>query len=139
VNICYSEYEVAHHQQTLLHDAQVERDIQQVQAGKYRETHDKFGGRYFWSEVLALPIPFYDAQHANVSQSLAYDTFRRRTQSLVLTVGSAAFGLGLLVGGWLSLEAVLTLVCIAALVACVPVAIRSIFLLKRRMAKTVLR
>jgi len=135
MNTCYSEYEVAHHRQTLLHEAEVERSIQQA----HRETHDKFGGRYFWYEVLALPIPFYDAQYANISQTLAYDAFRRRTQSLVWMVGSAAFGLGLLVGGWLNLEVVLALGCIAALVACVPVALRSIALLKRRVLKPVLR
>ncbi len=136
MNTCYSEYEAAHHRQTLLHEAEVERAIGQAHR---REAHDKFGGKYFWYEVLALPIPFYDAQHANISQTLAYDAFRSRTQSLVMTVASAAFGLGLLVGGWLNLEVVLALGCIAALVACVPVALRSIVLLRRRLAKPALR
>ena len=135
MNTCYSEYEVTHHRQTLLHEAEVERAIGQSHR---REAHDKFGGKYFWHEVLALPIPFYDVQHANISQTLAYDTFRSRTQSLVMTVASAAFGLGLLVGGWLNLEVVLALGCIAALMACVPVALRSIGLLRRRMAKPAL-
>jgi hypothetical protein len=136
MNTCYSEYEAAHHRQSLLHEAEVERAIRQAHR---REAHDKFGRKYFWYEVLALPIPFYDAQHANISQTLAYDTFRSRTQLLVMTVASAAFGLGLLIGGWLKLEVVLVSGCIAALMACMPVALRSIVLLKRRMAKPALR
>jgi hypothetical protein len=136
VNTCYSEYEAAHHRQTLLHEATIEREIQ---LAVHREINDKFGGKYFWYEVLALPIPFYDAQYANIAQTLAYGAFRRRTQSLVWMVGSAAFGLGLLVGGWLNLEVVLGLGCIAALVACVPVALRSIALFRRRLMKPALR
>lgn len=135
MNTCYSEYEAAHHRQTLLYEAEVEREMQRGQ----RETHDKYGGKYFWYEALALPIPFYDAQHANIAQTLAYDVFRRRTQVLVWMVGSAAFGLGLLVGGWLKLEVVLALGCLAALVACMPVMLRSLALLRRRMMKPALR
>lgn len=135
MNTCYSEYEAALHRQTLLQEAAIEREVQRVQ----REIHDKFGGKYFWYEVLALPIPFYNAQYANITQTLAYDTFRRRTQSLIWMVGSAAFGLGLLVGGWLKLEVVLVFGCIAALVACVPVALRSLALLRRRIMKPALR
>jgi hypothetical protein len=135
MHTCYSEYEAAHHRQTLLHEAEVERQIQRAR----RETSDKFGGKYFWYEVLALPIPFYDARHANISQSFAYDAFRRRTQALVVMVASVAFGLGLLVGAWLNVEVVLALGCIAALVACVPVTRRSLILLKKRMVKPVWR
>jgi hypothetical protein len=131
---CYSEYEAAHHRQTLLHEAEVERNIQQAR----RETSAKFGGKYFWYEVLALPIPFYDAQHANIAQSLTYDAFRRRTQSLVVIVASLAFGLGLLAGAWLNVELALALGCIAALVACVPVARRSLALFKRRRVRPAL-
>ena len=134
----YSEHEVAHHRQTLLCEAEVERAMRQERT----ETNDKFGGKYFWYEALSLPIPFYDVLHANVSQALMYDALRRRTQSMVLTLGSTAFGLGILIGGWLNnllnLQTVLTLGCIVALLACVPVVWRSMFLLKRRRAKPVL-
>jgi hypothetical protein len=135
MNSFYSEYEVAQRQQTFQHEAEIENLMQQL----HRETHDKFDGKHFWYEVLALPIPFYDAQHANIAQPLAYDTFRRRTQSLVLMVSSVAFGLGMLIGGWLNLGVVLIPGCIALLVACVLVARRLIVLVKRQMAKPVLR
>jgi hypothetical protein len=135
----YREYEVAHRRQTLLQEAEVERAIQR----EHVETHDKFSGKYFWYEALSLPIPFFDVLHANVSQALVYDALRRRTQSMVLMVGSAAFGLGILTGGWLnnalSLATVLTLGFIVALLACVPVVWRLLFLLKRRRVKPVLR
>lgn len=134
----YREYEVTHHQQTLLREAEVERAIQQG----YAKVSEKFSGKYFWYEALSLPIPFYDVVHANVSQALVYDALRRRTQALILTVGGGTFGLGLLAGGWLnnmlSLESVLALGCIVALLACLPVVWRSLFLLKRRRAKPVL-
>lgn len=134
----YRQYEVTHHQQTLLREAEVERAIQQ----RYAKTSEKFSGKYFWYEALSLPMPFYDVVHANVSQALVYDALRRRAQALILTVGSGTFGLGLLAGGWLnnmlSLESVLALGCIVALLACLPVVWRSLFLLKRRRAKPVL-
>jgi len=63
-----------------------------------------------------------------------YDTLRRRHASMVLMVGSTASFWGVLAGGWLnnllSLENVLMLGCIVALLACLPVVWRSLFYLK---------
>ena len=134
MNTCYIEHELAYRREILLRVADAERNIQQLQRGR----ESKSEGKYFWYEVLALPIPFYDGLHANVAQSLAYDAFRRRTQSLIVLVGSAAFGLGMLIGGWLHPLFVLLLGCIATLVACVPVARRAVALLRRRGIKPAL-
>jgi hypothetical protein len=132
------EYEAAYRRQELLREAEIERIIPETSAQK----SDLSEGRYFWHEALALPISIRDVFHANISQALVDDMLRRRTQSLVLTVASAAFGLGVLAGGWIdslvSLDIVLLFGCIVALAACIPVARRSLFLLRRRKIKLLL-
>ena len=135
---CYMEYEVANRRLTLLHEAEVERSIPEVIEKRF----DLSDERYFWHEALALPISMRDVFHANISQALVTDMLRRRTQSLVLTVASAAFGLGMFAGGWLNsivnLDTVLLFGCIVALVACIPIVRRSLFLLRRRKIKPLL-
>ena len=135
---CYMEYEAAYRRQELLHEAEVERSIPELPARKL----DLSDERYFWYEALALPISIRDVFHANISQALIDDVLRRRTQSLVLMVAGAAFGLGVLAGGWIdsivSLDAVLLFGCVVALAACMPVARRSLFLLRRRKIKLLL-
>jgi hypothetical protein len=135
---CYIEYEAAYRRQELLHEAEMERSIPETTAQK-PDLSDK---RYFWHEALALPISIRDVLHANISQALVDDMLRRRTQSFVLMVASAAFGLGVLAGGWIdgmaNLDVVLLFGCIVALAACIPVARRSLFLLRRRRIKLLL-
>lgn len=135
---CYMEYEVTYRRQELSREAEIERIVSETSVQKA----DLSEGRYFWHEALALPISIRDVFHANISQALVDDMLRRRTQSLVLTVASAAFGLGVLAGGWIdslaSLDTVLLFGCIVALAACLPVARRSLFLLRRRRIKLLL-
>ena len=135
---CYMEYEAAYRRQELLHEAEIERSIPETTTQK----SDLSDERYFWHEALALPISIRDVFHANISQALVDDILRRRTQSFVLTVASAAFGLGVLAGGWIdslaNIDVVLLLGCIVALAACMPVARRSLFLLRRRRIKLLL-
>lgn len=135
---CYMEYEVAYRRQELLREAEVERSIPETTAKQLDLSEEG----YFWHEALALPISIRDVFHANISQALVDDVVRRRTQSLVLTVASAAFGLGVLAGGWIgnavSLDTVLLFGCIVALAACIPVVSRSLFLLRRRRIKLLL-
>jgi hypothetical protein len=132
------EYEVAYRRQELLREAEVERSIPETTMKRL----DLSDEGYFWREALALPISIRDVFHANISQALIDDVLRRRTQSLVLTVASAAFGLGVLAGGWIdsmaNLDAVLLFGCVMALAACMPVARRSLFLLRRRRGKLLL-
>lgn len=135
----YSEHTAAQHRQVLLSEAATEQALHHAHMGE----QGKFGKHFFWQQALNLPIPLYDAQHANISQALSYDALRRRTKSIVWTVTCAAFGLGSLVGGLLGnkldLLPVVIVGGVAALVAIVPVLARSVMLLKMSRSRSVIR
>jgi hypothetical protein len=143
----YTQSEARQHIQTLQREAEAARN-----AGRLRSPIRHKARAFFWYDVLNLPVPLYDARPADPSLSLHSGLWltplrmrelRRRTRSVILSVALAAFGLGALIGGWLShqiaLLPVVLLGCVAALLAALPMMVRSWPLLRARLLRPSLR
>jgi hypothetical protein len=134
----YAQSEAQQHIQTLQREAEAAHD-----ADCLRPPIRQKARALFWYDVLNLPVPLYDAQHANLEQALSYDWLRRRTRSVMLTVALASFGLGALIGGWLGHQAnllpVILLGCTVALLAALPMMMRSWLLLRMRLLRSAIR
>lgn len=98
----------------------------------------KIKHRQLWYQVLSLPLPVYDGQAIGLAEAFTYDWLRRRTKSLLLTILGAAFGLGVLAGGWLNTRTMpiptLLIGVVILLMACIPVLLRGLVFLKKRMS-----
>lgn len=88
-----------------------------------------------WYRVCDLSVPLYDLEDVGMARKLLYDWLRRRTRSIVLTVGCTMFALGILLGGlldsMLSLGLVIGIAVAAALIAFGPFLVRSFVLPKK--------
>lgn len=123
---------VEQRRQALLREAEAMRTADRLSSIKRK----KAKRQQLWYQVLSLPLPVYDGQAIGLAEAFTYDWLRRRTKSLLLTILGAAFGLGMLAGGWLDIRMALfpTLLigAVVLLMACIPVLLRGLVFLKKR-------
>ncbi len=125
---------VEQRRQALLREAEAVRTADRLSAIEQK----KIKHRQLWYQVLSLPLPVYDGQAIGLAEAFTYDWLRRRTKSLLLTILGAAFGLGVLAGGWLDnrtmLIPTLLIGAFILLMACIPVLLRGLVFLKKRVS-----
>lgn len=125
---------VEQRQQALLREAEAMRTVDRLSS----IARKKVKRQQLWYQVLSLPLPVYDGQTIALAEAFTYDWLRRRTKSLLLTSIGAAFGLGVLAGGWLdnrmALFPTLLIGAVLLLMGCIPVLLCGLVFLKKRVS-----